>query len=309
MSPSSVLSCTEELYTRLVEIISPGSTSPPVVQEIAILPSSSHPTIQYDPTSDPPAIGIPKALLLSCFLRARSIFFSRLEACRSTSSAKWDPDVPIDKEWLEVCEATAVILLWEPNHLTAINWRKRAFMEKRARRAELSFLNSLQTSPMPQHAKSSTLWAYRLQILREEHKMGIAWREELNIVMVAGERHAKNYHAWEHARQVWRLLLSDDSIQNGSERENKKTDEITGMFQETVVDVHKWCLMHPRDISGWAFLAFLLRSAVNEATRLEEATKIIRETRVFVDKLGWKGESVKCFLNMAEQAKTVDETR
>lgn len=308
MSPNFVHPCSEELYARLVAIISPKLSSPPVVQEIAILPSYSHPTIQSDPSCNPPAIGIPKTLLLSCFLRARNIFFSHLAVRRGIPVVEWDPNVPIDKEWMAACEATAVILLWDPNHLTAINWRKKAFAKDSARVAELAFLESLQTSPMPQHAKSSTLWAYRLQILREVHSITIAWREELRIVMVAGERHSKNYHAWEHARQVWRLYC-DDRRRIESVRDKDNIEEEVGAFQEIIRLVHKWCTMHPRDISGWTFLAFLLRSPPHEAMQLKEATKTIELTKRFVANLNWQGTSVGWFLSTFEEPKLLDKPK
>ena len=113
--------------------------------------------------------------------------------------------------------------------------------------------------------------------------------------MAAGERHAQNYHAWEHARQVWRLL-SDDRI-----REEREECEEIGPFkvdipQESLATLHQWCLMHTRDISGWAFLVFWLRAAFNEATGLQEARKVVEKTKEFVKKYDWKGESVEWFL-------------
>ena len=183
MSAYSIFLCSVELYDRLTTITNPNWsnwTSQPVVQEISILPSSSHPDIQYDPNSDPPAVGIPKALGLACFLRARSILLSYGERCAGPSVKISYPNHFTNHEWARILDATAMILLWEPNHLTAINWRRQALMQmlqacpapgqlelgERARYAELIFLASLLTSPMSQHAKSSTLWAYRLQLLR-----------------------------------------------------------------------------------------------------------------------------------------------
>ena len=183
MSASSVDLCSNELYNRLIAIISPNWldwSSAPVVQEISILPSSSHPDIQYDPRSDPPAVGIPKALGRACFLRARSILLPYVERYSGCSIELSGPDAFTSSEWAEIADATAVILVWEPNHMTAINWRRQALMHSlrarpasrflelggKARCAERIFLTSLLTSPMPQHAKSSTLWAYRLQLLR-----------------------------------------------------------------------------------------------------------------------------------------------
>lgn len=308
MSPPSVAPCSEELYNHLVRIISPKSTSPPVVLETAILPSSSHPTILYDPNCDPPAVGIPKSLLLSCFLRARDIFFSHLRLRREHPTLNGNPDAPT-RERTEVYEATAVILLLEPNHLTAINWRRKTLAKQQgARLAELAFLTSLQTSPMPQHAKSSTLWAYRLHILRDDRNVGVAWREELNTVMIAGERHAKNYHAWEYARQVWRLFWAERRGTK-SERDRNKSEEDIPIFGECVILIHQWCMKHPRDISGWTFLAFLLQSPPTGISLLEEITRVIERTERFVETLDWKGAGVEWFIRRAKHLKVVEEMR
>ena len=118
---------------------------------------------------------------------------------------------------------------------------------------------------------------------------------QLNVVMAAGERHAKNYHAWQYARQVWRLL-SDEKIREEGENKEEEGPYNTNTSQESLAAVHQWCLMHPRDISGWAFLVFWLRSAFNEATRLQEAQKVIGKTEEFVNKFDWQGESVEWFL-------------
>ncbi|KAI4137993.1 MAG: hypothetical protein LQ340_008078, partial [Diploschistes diacapsis] len=83
---------------------------------------------------------------------------------------------------------------------------------------------------------------------------------------------------------------------------------------------HAWCLAHPRDISGWSFLLHLLqhrcgapcacRAAVRKGAsmftrrrtgsggedREEVAQAIVRETRAFHERFGWKGEGVRWFL-------------
>lgn len=303
--------CKQELYTQLVDIISPKPSVSPVVKEIAILPSKSHPTFQYDPSCDPPAIGIPKALLLSCFLHASETFFSYLKNHQGIPVEMFDPSAPASKHWMEAYGATAMILLWEPNHLTAINWRKKAFAQAKesARATELAFLESLQTSPMPHHAKSSTLWTYRLQLLRERDSTVVAWLEELRIVMIAGERHAKNYHAWEHARQVWRQYCDGSKwAKSDSGNEGGVDEEIIGVFHESVARVHKWCTMHPKDISGWTFLAFLLQSPPDESAGLEAAREIVEGTNIFVKKLDWQGACIEWFLNAMKEPKPRDTT-
>ena len=62
--------------------------------------------------------------------------------------------------------------------------------------------------------------------------------------------------------------------------------------------------MHPRDISGWAFLVFLLAQLRNEGCDDEDMQKgfedeiglSVSETREFARKYEWKGESIEWFL-------------
>lgn len=71
----------------------------------------------------------------------------------------------------------------------------------------------------------------------------------------------------------------------------------------TMGEVHKWCLMHPRDISGWAFLVFWMREAKGYSAWREsggededEVRRVVRETEVWVRRYDWEGESVEWFL-------------
>lgn len=106
------------------------------------------------------------------------------------------------------------------------------------------------------------------------------------------------------------------------------------LVENSVAEVQKWCFAHPRDISGWAFLSFLLRESCYDsppppppphpphpptvsnfavaamdngsskgAERAETVTanedaarRVVAETKEFVRKFGWKGASVEWFL-------------
>lgn len=68
--------------------------------------------------------------------------------------------------------------------------------------------------------------------------------------------------------------------------------------------------MHPRDISGWAFLVFWLREMRDgrgwgdESSRGEmegEVKRVMWETRAWVRKYEWRGESVEWFLTAATE--------
>lgn len=118
------------------------------------------------------------------------------------------------------------------------------------------------------------------------------WDGELVIVMKAGERHPRNYYAWQYARQLFSYIRS----------QNPET--CRKVLRDGIGLVHRWCLMHPRDVSGWAFLVFLLEQLRNhgcdqegEREGLNDEIRVsASKTRDFASKYEWKGESIEWFL-------------
>ena len=185
-------------------------------------------------------------------------------------------------------------------------------------RGELAFLTSLLTSPLPKHAKASTLWAQRLWLLcnflnevdapEDGHGGSVdkalsLWYRELETVMKAGERHPRNYYAWEYARQLYWLFDAASARHALLWDRQQLTVQALGV-------IRAWCLMHPRDISGWGYLVFLLergreftrRNTVDSAKMVErEIERVMRETGEFVKKYKWKGESIEWFLKAAKR--------
>lgn len=185
-------------------------------------------------------------------------------------------------------------------------------------RRELEFLEGFLTSPLTKHAKSSTLWAQRLWIVQNffrsavqkrasdgairtvDMRRGIRafWDGELVKVMKAGERHPRNYYAWQYARQLFSIIRSErpDCVKGRHWHEE--------LLRKSMGLVHGWCLIHPRDISGWAFLVFLLeqlrsegRDEGDQGQRLEdEIGRFAYATKEFARKYEWKGESIEWFL-------------
>ena len=177
--------------------------------------------------------------------------------------------------------------------------------------AELAWVETLVTSPLDgKQAKSSWVWAHRMWILQtfpmtvcnglpgersngNTANEGIgAWvKKELQIVMIAGERHPRNYYAWNYARGVIRTSMRTLSNEG---------------WEECVRMIHQWCLMHPRDVSGWAFLVFLLDqsdlfAATDRSLNADETVEdVFTKTIDFVRKFGWRGESVEWFLDAAK---------
>ncbi|KAL9613967.1 MAG: hypothetical protein Q9167_001516 [Letrouitia subvulpina] len=315
------------------EVIAALTLSPHTVLEIDILPAAYPPVLFHAH----PSIGLSRSLLKSCFITARSILFSYLSRPESHHLETADHE-----HRKEALQATLIILLFDPNHLTAANFRKRNLLslkdhdlaqENRLQEAvdvEKLILESLLTSPLSRHAKSSTLWAHRIWLfstffaesLREETGTGMPRKEdqkgsenmktfletELAIVMKAGERHARNYYAWDYARQLFGLFpRKGDSCGSRVSKE----EWITNTRVMSINMVHKWCLAHPRDISGWAFLTVLISQNVQspvlkctegkEGGRVQDISKnIVHTTEEFVRKFQWRGESVEWFLKVTK---------
>lgn len=313
----------DDTYSQLISALHPP---PPVVPEIEILPSSFPPKILHESA----AVGVPKSLLVALYLQARKIFFDHVSTGESDS-------------YHAALEATTIILLLDPNHLTAANFRKRhieRFSDGRtddndrgredlagAVRNELRFLESLVTSPLSKHAKSSTLWAQRLwivqnfprlavgehatdeeiQLMNVRHGVRDFWDRELAVAMKAAERHPRNYYAWQYARELFSLVCSKSSeFVAGRQRQRE-------LLRDGIGRVRAWCLLHPRDISGWACLVSLLEqlrdNGCDEAADREMETEFRtsrRETNEFTKRYEWKGESIEWFLK-AMKTLNIDE--
>lgn len=292
-------------YTQLTSALHPSNSEGSTILEIDILPSSHCPQLLYEH----PALALPKALLVQLYLTARRLLFAHLAS-------------PREETYDAALQATSVVLLWDPNYLTAANFRKRhiqslstrwvenGYGERDGRRLrdavqrELRFLDSLVTSPLNKHAKASTLWGQRLwimqnfwaQVLLEDgcsvegdtpkkamiKRIMSHWDCELHVIMKAGERHPRNYYAWQYARQLfWLPQMKEISV-------------------ESFGQVHQWCLMHPRDVSGWGFLVFLMASE-ETVDGDSDGRRIARETTEWVRKYEWEGESVEWFLKAVGQ--------
>ena len=141
-----------------------------------------------------------------------------------------------------------------------------------------------------------------IQTLDMGRRMRDFWDGELIIVMKAGERHPRNYYAWEYARQLFSSVRSKHS-----ELAEESLWEM-GLLRDGVRLAHRWCLMHPRDISGWAFLVFLLEQLRHRGHDIgnrkelgvELGIFISMETQEFAKKYAWKGESIDWFMKITE---------
>ncbi|KAM3072457.1 hypothetical protein ACMFMG_009258 [Clarireedia jacksonii] len=227
-------------------------------------------------------IGIPKTKLIQAFVVARQIFFKHI---KDDSSAYYK----------DIRNSTAVILLTDPEHLTAANARKRLMQKVQkhngpefgeALTKELYFIDSLLTSRLNRHTKSPTLWGHRRWLLELRQSIGLrhdVHRDLASVVMIAAERHPRNYYAWSHMR--WLV----ENVENGLDASSNEL---------LIANVMKWCLKHPSDTSGWSFLLFCLVSfsPLPREMMATQNAKTCEQVVAMAVSWRWKGESLWGFL-------------
>lgn len=240
-------------------------------------------------------LGIPKKVSALAFVEARKIFLDNAKNEETHSLA---------------LQATRVVLLFEPEHLTAANFRKHKLLAlksdtipaaqlayRKAIRHEFCFLDSILTSPLHRQSKSPTLWHHRLWLLElfrpstlelvPEEVRAQFWRAELKSVCKSGERHPNNYYAWQYARRLEERIDGMDA---------------TLEFTQTVKD---WCCRHPSDTSGWSCLLHLIPKVEPLHTR----TTVVREVLGCSLKLQLENESLWVFIRSIVAHQTLQNER
>ncbi|KAF2399238.1 hypothetical protein EJ06DRAFT_583176 [Trichodelitschia bisporula] len=293
MRPPTEAEC-KGAYTALASLLSPPE---PSILEIEILPPSlTPPGTLY--LSDPPSLGIPKSTLIAAYLHARALPFP---PTTTNGSPDPSPPNPNPNPSPDLLPATAIILLYDPEHLTACNTRKRHLLSlppsdlPRALTAEIALLTTLLTSPLNRHTKSPTLWSHRFFLLRTfpQHLVTDAssfWTSEFRIILRAAELHKANYYAFSHARRVLRFF--DQWEEDGPNGEFMVGEEV---WQDTARSMAEWCLRHPGDVSGWAFLGFVFCGGEGvgaDGVRTEVFDRVVG----WRGKVGWEGEAMRGFL-------------
>lgn len=238
-------------------------------------------------------IAVPKVKLVQAFVVARKTFFQYVREC---------PDGKED----ELQNSTAIILLMDPEHLTAANTRKR-FIQKHLfhprceveaiLKHELYFVDSYLTSRLHRHTKSPTLWGHRRWVLEASKsiQMEHSIQSDLkSVVLVAAERHPRNYYAWSHMR--WLLEAFSDTICSRT-----TIDCLSNDHAEMVYIVKDWCLRHPSDTSGFSFLLFYVLHTASTDSRIvlertTERSAICKEVLRLAVSFKWTHESVWVFL-------------
>lgn len=233
---------------------------------------------------DENAVGIPKIRLFQAF----SVAYTRFKELDTRVSPQKHIQI-----LSEVLRTTAVLLLVDPEHLTAANARKRAILQDAHNGGDIReclgrekwFVDSLLTSRLHRHTKSPVLWSHRRWLLSQFQGHGLQVDVPLEIrtvILISGERHPKNYYAWHHARWLMDTFVNESH----DETETRRT---------VVADVRDWCLKHHDDISGWAFLHFLLRTGGAELGG--ERSRVFRSILGMAESFRWRNESVWWFIH------------
>lgn len=270
----------EQIFTKIADALSQRHAE---LLEIELLGRSHMADADTVLLQDGPAIAVPKLRLVQAFIFARALLYKKEDESR----------------------ATAVMLLMDPEHLTAANTRKRLLQDginsgtdvETRIRDELYFVDSLLTSRLHRHTKSPTLWGHRQWLMQRfrEHGLKIdATSIMTRVISVAAERHPRNYYAWLHARYLTNAVSETAAVASASREEDKDKDtDLAGMLEAA----KSWTLRHHDDVSGWAFLMFFLDR------HPKYAGPVVSETTRLAASFHWRNESVWYFLrNMAARA-------
>ena len=297
----------DQAYGAVSAVLSSITDSQPVVPwtldhclEFEVLPPSIKPSDGALLVRDGRFVGIPKKALILAFLRAVKTFADRSQSTET------------------LLTATAVILLHDPEHLSAVNWRKRTLLRfdsedalpgkpaaLAALRRELNLIDSILTSRLHRQTKSPMLWHHRLWLLTMSDLPGTIlpvkldmspeeraayeariWRE-LEVVFNAGERHPCNYYAWGHARKIMERAMPPSSHTEAEDGSQPR------LLRAVVERVQAWCLRHPGDTSGWSFLAWCMRHRCRSPADNDEVGQRVLD---FARRLAWKRAALRCFL-------------
>ncbi|KAJ2905245.1 hypothetical protein MKZ38_005947 [Zalerion maritima] len=251
------------------------------------------------------AVAIPKLRLVQAFFVARKILMS--EGSKPLDSFADDAAAAA-----ALRRATGVVLLMDPEHLTAAN-RRKLLIQHRAISAlnegktgpgnpialviqrEKLFLDSLLTSHLHRHTKSPTLWSHRRWLLETSRICGLVTdivADMKQVVTVSANRHPRNYYAWSHAR--WMV----DSVIVPQRR--------LEAYEEVVKLVKDWCFRNHSDTSGWSFLYSMLKMLQPQGRGM--VRPIFQETLQLSSSFRWTNESVWVFLRTVAASGMVGDT-
>ncbi|KAK1139586.1 hypothetical protein N8T08_000659 [Aspergillus melleus] len=302
------------------------------ILEIEILPPALGPLLQDDCS-----IGISKKYLVQAFVTARRIFFQdticKLDQGSSTASRDGDADaiatIPERKfDDLSIC--SEIILLFDCEHLTACNWRKKRLASLvqqqeldpdnngaretlfQALDAEMSLLTSFLCSPLHRHTKSPTLWQHRLWVLdRMTHLRSKDWLDgnpqrpdlvkpqplrDTTLQRILETELAIVLRAGElHPKNYYAFSHMRQLHGMLSGYMENSSSSLRLLAEPIAKPMLNWCQTHPTDISGWMFTLYILEAVEDRDAQESAVSQVFR----FAVDIGWEGESLWMFVDLA----------
>ena len=149
--------------------------------ELEILPSGFDPDLQYD--AEGSSLGVTKKTLVAAFVLAQRVFFDYLKVKSNTkvptrkSETAAEMTLEDQESESEAYVASTVLLIFDPEHLTAANFRKRRLNNPRVWNSshlpllleyEIRWTLNILTSPLHRHSKSPTLWSHLLWLHKKQ---------------------------------------------------------------------------------------------------------------------------------------------
>lgn len=256
-------------------------------------------------------IGVPKKTIAKAFLTAHRIFFACLDDVKTHAA--------------DLMDSSMIILLFDPEHLTAANVRKKILVleeEKDVKSKafarllgdELWLSELFLMSKLKRHNKSPTLWSHRKWLMKKYYKKlcptprvrHIDGNEVMVLVTTSGDNHPRNYYAWDYLRWFlkFRPPVPDEDIdvtESDEEEEYLQGKSLWDLDEDGMKTVYLgWCFEHTSDISGWAFLRHLLGRFYYKSGSHGWILKawIANEVLVRAQTFGLKQESLWWFLSM-----------
>ncbi|KAE8350354.1 hypothetical protein BDV28DRAFT_40627 [Aspergillus coremiiformis] len=334
------MSTSDNAYQELARIFSTRNNR---ILEIEILPPTLGPLLQEDCS-----VGITKKYLVQAFVTARRIFFGNLRLspeCETLCATAQDENESSaqgasDKNLEDLLASTEIILLFDCEHLTACNWRRRRLDDLKrhhdlspsdpkpliqALETELTLMTTYLCSPLHRHTKSPTLWQHRIWLLKGLLQVRgaqvIAMRPQMACSTSQRTQSGQRYLEQESAINLLRSEL--DIVFRAGElhprnyyafsymrqvhsilSDTMEIPETRAVLSESIIDsTLKWCLAHPSDISGWTYILHLLEAVTEGKLRLDTVNKVVR----YALDVGWEGESLWTFIDLAAKAFDVED--
>ncbi|KAF3912980.1 hypothetical protein AA313_de0207857 [Arthrobotrys entomopaga] len=212
------------------------------------------------------AVGIPKSSLWKAFQHARLLFFN---PSRSQS---------------DLLSSSLILILHDPEHITAINARKRLLLSlfppqtpfpfdstqyEVTPYTEYTLLTSILTSPLHRHTKSPHLWSHRRWLLTTYPSLKCAPPTSTpsssstsvpSRPSTSSSSTSKLLRKW--CRKEITTILRAASTHPKNYYAWTYLRHLINVIVPTIVpllheEIVSWCIKHTGDISGWTFLAWL----------------------------------------------------